>query len=80
MRLAFDNLANVLTEAGCGFDDIVDVTIFHTDPEAQFEAVMAVRSEFIGEPPYPNWTAVGLTKLAGFAFEIKVVARIPNAS
>lgn len=80
VRLAFDNLANVLNTAGCNFEDIVDVTTFHTDPEAQLETVMAVRSEFIGEPPHPNWTAVGVTWLAGFAFEIKVVARIPNAA
>ncbi|MFK8663153.1 RidA family protein, partial [Escherichia coli] len=29
-------------------------------------------------PPYPNWTAVGVTWLAGFDFEIKVIARIPE--
>ncbi|WP_241557895.1 hypothetical protein [Falsirhodobacter deserti] len=28
--------------------------------------------------PYPNWTAVGVNWLAGFDFEIKVVARIPR--
>jgi enamine deaminase RidA (YjgF/YER057c/UK114 family) len=40
---------------------------------------MAVRQEAIGGPPYPNWTAVGVTWLAGFDFEIKVIARIPEA-
>ncbi len=40
---------------------------------------MTVRAEEIGEPPYPNWTAVGVTWLAGFHFEIKVIARIPEA-
>ncbi|EFV8084834.1 RidA family protein, partial [Shigella dysenteriae] len=29
-------------------------------------------------PPYPTWTAVGVTWLAGFDFEIKVIARIPE--
>ncbi|EOW2653686.1 RidA family protein, partial [Cronobacter sakazakii] len=29
-------------------------------------------------PPYPNWTAVGVNWLAGFDFEIKVIARIPD--
>lgn len=77
VRLAFDNLAAVLAAAGCTFDDVVDVTTFHTDPAAQIEAVMAVRSAVIGDPPYPNWTAVGVTWLAGFDFEIKVIARIP---
>lgn len=78
VRLAFDNLAAVLQAAGCTFDDIVDVTTFHTDPQAQFEAVLAAKAEVFGEPPYPNWTAVGVTWLAGFDFEIKVIARIPR--
>lgn len=79
VRLAFQNLAAVLEAAGCTFDDVVDVTSFHTSPEAQFETVMAVRQEVIGDPPYPNWTAVGVTWLAGFDFEIKVIARVPEA-
>ena len=33
---------------------MVDVTIFHTDPEAQFEIIMEVRNEEIGDAPYPN--------------------------
>jgi enamine deaminase RidA (YjgF/YER057c/UK114 family) len=78
VELAFDNLAATLEAAGCGFADIVDVTTFHTDPEAQLETVMAVREKAIGDAPYPNWTAVGVTWLAGFDFEIKVIARIPQ--
>ena len=78
MRRAFANLRSVLAAAGCTFDDVIDVTTFHTDPATQFESVMAVRDEEIGAPPYPNWTAVGVTWLAGFDFEIKVIARIPQ--
>lgn len=78
VRLAFDNLAAVLAAAGCTFDDIVDVTTFHTDPQQQFETVQQVRLEVLGEAPYPNWTALGVNWLAGFDFEIKVVARIPE--
>lgn len=77
VRLAFANLRSVLDAAGCDLRDIVDVTTFHTDPEAQMDKVMAVRLRELGEPPYPNWTAVGVTWLAGFDFEIKVVARVP---
>ncbi|WP_144299344.1 RidA family protein [Elioraea rosea] len=72
VQLAFDNLAAVLQAAGCTLDDVIDVTTFHTDPPAQLEAVMAVRERAIGAPPYPNRTAVGVTWLAGFDFEIKV--------
>jgi len=79
VQLAFDNLNAVLAAAGCTFDDVVDVTTFHTDPERQFETIMAVREKAIGEPPYPNWTAVGVNWLAGFDFEIKAIARIPQA-
>jgi enamine deaminase RidA (YjgF/YER057c/UK114 family) len=77
VRLAFANLRAVLEAAGCTFDDVVDVTSFHTDPAAQWDTVAAVRTAEIGEPPYPTWTAVGVTWLSGFDFEIKVIARIP---
>jgi enamine deaminase RidA (YjgF/YER057c/UK114 family) len=80
VQLAFENLAAVLQAAGCTLEDIVDVTTFHTDPEAQFEAITEVRTKVIGAPPYPNWTAVGVNWLAGFDFEIKVIARIPQTS
>lgn len=78
VQLAFDNLAATLDAAGCSFADIVDVTSFHTDPENQFETIMAVKSQIFSAPPYPNWTAIGVTWLAGFDFEIKVIARIPQ--
>ena len=79
VRRAFANLKAVLAAAGCSFDDVVDVTSFHTNPEAQFETVMAVRAEEIGDAPYPTWTAIGVSWLAGFDFEIKAIARIPGA-
>lgn len=78
VQLAFDNLANVLKAAGASFEDIVDVTSFHTDPEAQFATVMAAKARAFPAKPYPNWTAVGVTWLAGFDFEIKVIARLPT--
>jgi enamine deaminase RidA (YjgF/YER057c/UK114 family) len=77
VELAFENLKATLAAAGCTFADIVDVTTFHTDPEQQFGAIMKVKQKIFGEPPYPNWTAVGVNWLAGFDFEIKVIARIP---
>ena len=73
VRLAFANLEATLAAGGCTFDDIVDVTSFHTDPEKQF----GVYRKF-PKAPYPNATAVGVNWLAGFDFEIKVIARIPS--
>jgi enamine deaminase RidA (YjgF/YER057c/UK114 family) len=78
VRLAFANLEATLRAAGCGFDDIVDVTTFHTEPARQFDTVLAVKDEIFPQAPYPSWTAIGVTWLAGFDFEIKVIARIPR--
>jgi enamine deaminase RidA (YjgF/YER057c/UK114 family) len=78
VQLAFDNLKAVLKAAGCTFEDVVVVTPFHTDPAAQWETFNPIRLKAIGEPPYPNWTAVGVNWLAGFDFEIKVIARLPQ--
>jgi len=80
VQLAFDNLAATLAAAGCTFDDLLDVTTFHTDPENQFPTIMQVKQSIFPQPPYPNWTAVGVTWLAGFDFEIKVIARIPTST
>ncbi len=77
VQLAFDNLKATLEAGGCDFDDIVDVTTFHTDPENQFGTIMAIKNEIFSQPAYPTWTAVGVNWLAGFDFEIKVIARIP---
>ncbi|GAA4180986.1 RidA family protein [Shinella granuli] len=80
VRLAFQNLKATLAAAGCTFDDIIDVTSFHTDPENQFGTILAVKQEIFDTRPYPNWTAIGVNWLAGFDFEIKVVARVPAAA
>ncbi|WP_296282711.1 RidA family protein [Pseudoxanthomonas sp.] len=78
VRLAFANLQATLQAAGCTVDDIVDVTTFHTDPERQFDTVLAVKNDIFPAAPYPAWTALGVTWLAGFDFEIKVIARLPR--
>jgi enamine deaminase RidA (YjgF/YER057c/UK114 family) len=80
VRRAFANLEATLAAAGCTFADLVDVTTFHTDPQNQFETIMKVKAEVFPTPPYPNWTAIGVNWLAGFDFEIKVIARIPQTS
>ena len=77
VELAFENLRNVLKAAGCTYDDIIDVTTFHTDPENQLETLMDVKNSVFNTSPRSNWTAVGVNWLAGFDFEIKVIARVP---
>jgi len=78
--LLFVNLLAVLDAAGCTFADVVDTTLFLTDPEGDLETLMRVMADYWGEPPYPALTAPGVHWLAGFRFEIKVVARLPEAA
>lgn len=78
VRRAFDNLNAILKAAGCTFDDVVDVTVFMVDPHARFETIWQVVPEYWGGAPHPSLTAVGVTWLAGFDFEIKVIAKLPE--
>ncbi|CAN7163850.1 RidA family protein [Rhizobacter sp. LjRoot28] len=77
MRLAFDNLNAVLAAAGCSFDHVVDVTLFIVDPESRMDAIWKVLPDYWGAAPHPTLTAVGVTWLYGFQFEIKVIAKLP---
>lgn len=78
VRRAFDNLNAVLQAAGCTFDDVIDVTVFMVDPESIFHTVWEVVPEYWGSAPHPTLTAVGVTWLYGFQFEIKVIAKLPS--
>lgn len=80
VKLAFDNLNAILAAAGCSFRDVVDVTVFIVDPEQRFDTIWKVFGEHWGDAPYPTLTGVGVTWLYGFDFEIKVIARLPEAT
>lgn len=77
VQLAFDNLQGVLAAGGGTFDDVVDVTLFLVDPEGSVALVLEAMRKAFPREPFPNVTAVGVNWLAGFQFEIKVIARIP---
>ena len=78
VRRAFDNLNAILRAADCTFDDVLDVSIFMVDAQARFETVWKVVPEYWGQAPHPTLTAVGVTWLYGFQFEIKVIAKLPE--
>ena len=77
VRRAFDNLNAILKAAGCTFDDVVDVTVFVVNPEANFETIWQIVPEYWGQAPHPTLTGIGVTWLYGFQFEIKVIAKLP---
>ena len=58
----------------------MDATVFIVDPETNFGTAWDVASEFWVAAPHPTATAVGVTWLSGFTFEIKVIARLPEAA
>jgi enamine deaminase RidA (YjgF/YER057c/UK114 family) len=78
VRRAFDNLNGILKAAGSSFEDVIDVTVFMVDPQSTFETIWEVVPEYWGQAPYPTLTAVGVTWLYGFDFEIKVIAKPPE--
>ncbi len=80
VHLAFENLDAVLAAAGCTFRDVVDVTVFMVDPQQHFERVWPVVMAHWGEAPHPTLTGIGVTWLYGFQFEIKVIAKLPQAA
>ena len=72
----FENLKAVLAHAGAGFDDVVDVTSFHTDMR-DLPLYMSVRDRYFSGPFLPAWTAIGAASLCGvpgYFLEVKVVA------
>lgn len=78
---AFDQLGSILKRAGVGWDDVVEMTTYHTDVRAQIDAIAAVKKRYV-RPPHPAWTAIGVSRLlpdTGLT-EIKLVARRPAAS
>ena len=75
VRRAFENLNAILHAANSSFDDVVDVTVFIVDPESKFEKIWSVVQDYWGHAPHPTVTAVGVTWLYGFDFEIKVIAK-----
>lgn len=73
---AFDRIGKALAAAGASWDDVIDMTSYHTDVAAQITSFRRVKDRYV-KAPFPAWTAIGVSRLLppnGLA-EIKVVAR-----
>ena len=75
-RNAWQSLGETLAEAGVGYEDIIDTTIYMVDLQKNAAAMAKAKDEFIKEP-YPASTWIGITELVipGARAEIKVTAR-----
>jgi reactive intermediate/imine deaminase len=76
-RQVFENMRAVLEAAGCGFEDVVKVTVFLTDVDDRAR-INPVRQEVFGDAR-PASTLVEVPRLAveGAKVEIECVAVVP---
>ena len=76
---AFDRLTEILKRAGVSWSDVVEVRSFHTDPNAQIDAIAAVKRRYRAAPD-PAWTAVGTSALLSpnGITEIALIAHKPK--
>lgn len=76
---AFQRIGKILKAAGASWDDVVDITTFHTDLTTQMPAIVAVKSKYVHAPP-PAWTAIQVARLIpdNGLTEIKIVAKLPR--
>ena len=76
-RSVFDNVRTILEDAGAQWQDIVDVTVFLTNMEADFPVFNRLYAESFAGPgkPNPTRTTVEVTALpTPIAIELKVIA------
>jgi 2-iminobutanoate/2-iminopropanoate deaminase len=76
-RQVFANISEILAAAGCGFDDVVKVTVYLTDVDDR-PLVNPVRQEVFGSTR-PASTLIEVTRLAvpGAKIEVDAVALLP---
>ena len=74
---AFERIGEILKNAGASWDDVVEITSFHTDLTTQMPAIVAVKKNYV-KPPFPAWTAIQVARLIppNGITEIKVVAKL----
>ncbi|HKR25498.1 MAG TPA: Rid family hydrolase [Allosphingosinicella sp.] len=78
---AYRHIGGILRRAGASWDDVVDITSYHTEITAQMPAITAVHRRYVSAP-FPAWTAIDVDRLIperGIT-EIKIVARRPAAA
>lgn len=76
---AFERLGTILERAGASWDDVVEITSFHTDMLTQMGPMIEVKKRYIREP-HPAWTAVEVAKLGDprALTEIRMIAKLPK--
>jgi len=72
----FNNIRNILEESGSKWDNLVDVTVFLTDIERDFDKYNRIYADYFNSNQ-PSRTTVGVTSLpTPIAIELKCIATI----
>lgn len=76
---AFSFLGRALASADLGFADIVEMTTYHVGLRRHLAAFTAAKDAVI-TPPYPAWSAIGVSELIteGTLVEIRAICRRPG--
>ena len=77
---AFEALRAILRAAGADLSDLVEITTYHVDISRHMAVFTQVKDRYI-LPPYPAWTAIGVSELIvpGGLMEIRAVAEAPRS-
>ncbi|QOI99856.1 MAG: RidA family protein [Phycisphaeraceae bacterium] len=87
IRSCFDNVRIILEEAGCRWDDIVDVAVYLTDMTRDWKEYNRIYAEFFppGAPNLPTRTTVEVSALptggnTPIHVEVKVIVALPSTT
>ncbi|KPF77176.1 hypothetical protein IP68_00330 [Blastomonas sp. AAP25] len=73
---AYRRISGILIRAGSSWEDVIDVTSYHTDIDKQIGPMSEVQKQYLA-PPFPAWTAIQVSRLylPEGKTEIKIVAK-----
>ena len=82
MRLAYEEVGEVLAAAGASWNDVVSMTTYHVDLRRDIDLMTEIHRGFVTREPFPAWTAVGVTQLFSpdATVEISVTAFVPKST
>lgn len=80
-KRTFEAIDETLKRAGASWDDVIEISSFHTDLTSQLPPFVVAKKAFV-QLPHPAWTAVGTTGLVGGKglTETRVRAKLATAS
>lgn len=76
---AFAHIDSILKRAGASWDDVVDITTYHMNIDAELADISTVKNRYV-KAPFPTWTAIQISRLyePSAVTEIKVIAYKPK--